>query len=210
MSIPMYFAGNWKDSVNTKCFRTAQMGYGFHKDGSLRLPKPGCHADMCVIDDANLPQTLPDLHLLAAAAMNGCCFDFERQPSPAHKQLLEAMLPKLRGMILVPEAFSCPGALPLVRAIGLCNDWHSFVRRAKQRHPHGWALELSPCRYRRDAAGLPDAETHLNTAGYCCRVKSGVLEYYDTKATVRAKLETAARHGCQVMIGLYEEFEGLE
>lgn len=208
MSIPMYFAGNWKDSVNTGLL-TAQMGYGFHPNGSPRLPEHGCSAGLCVIDDACLPETLPELRELIHAARRGCCFDFERRPSPAHRRLLEAMVPQLQGIILLPEAFAAPGTLPLVRATGLCNDWHSFVRQAAQRHPKGWALELSPCRYRRRAGDLRDQAAHMTPGGCWCRVRSGILEYYDTRESIDAKLETAVRHGCRAMIGLYEEFDGI-
>lgn len=208
MSIPMYFAGNWKDSVNTGLL-TAQMGYGFRLDGSLRLPMQGCRASLCVIDDACLPDPLPELDGLIDAAKQGCCFDFERKPSPVHRRLLEAMVPQLRGTILLPEAFATPGALPLVRATGLCNDWHSFVRQAAQRHPKGWAVELSPCRYRRRANGLRNQAAHMTPGGCWCRIQDGILEYYDTRESIDGRLETAARHGCQAMIGLYEEFEGI-
>ena len=208
MSIPMYFAGNWKDSVNTGLL-TAQMGYGFRPDGGLRLPQQGRSASLCVIDDAVLPQVLPELGQLIEAAKGGCCFDFERRPSPAHRRLLEAMVPQLRGLILLPEVFHRPGVLPLVRAPGLCNDWHSFVRSAAHRHPKGWAMELVPCRYHCRTGGLRDLAAHLTPGGCWCRVREGVLEYYDTKESIDAKLETAARHGCRAAIGLYEEFEGI-
>lgn len=206
MSIPMYFAGNWKDSVNAGLL-TAQMGYGFEPDGRLRLPEAAHHASLCVIDDAFLPDVLPELDALEAALSNGCCFDFERSPTPAHHRLLQAMQPYLHEPVLLPEAFSLPGVLPLVRTAEPCNNWQHFVAQTGRRYPGGWALELRPICTQQRIAGLPTLPAQLTPGGCWCRADNGLLECYDTRESLNLRLHTAAQHGCQAAIGLYPELK---
>lgn len=204
MSIPMYFAGNWKDSVNRDIL-TAQMGYGFYPDGRVRLPKGAGQSALCVVDDAFLPTALPALDTLITAAEKGCCFDFERKPDELHRKLLRAMASGLHGLILLPEPFQLSTATPLVRVQQIPNCWERLMEDCGRRYPAGWALELTPYQCTLANRATAEQEPQLIPAGCWCRVWRGQTEYYDTRESLSWRLERAEKHGCKAAIGLEQE-----
>lgn len=215
MSIPLYLAYDWKESVNNWIPPAAQLGFGFFADGSPRLPEQTLPDALTVIDDAVLPEkVLPAaLERLAAHCRNGCLLDFERKPNAAHRAILLGLAGLLADVPLfaVPERFSAlyPRALPFVTQPRQCASWSDFARRTQRQYPNGWMLEIFPCSY---TAKMPFAKTQsgfLESAVCCYRQSGASIRYYDTMQTLRNKLEIAERHGCRAAVGLYCELSPL-
>ena len=212
MPFPVYFASNWKESVNDPRVLPAQYGFGFTQSGTLRLPERTVPNALRIIDDAILPARTPDsaaFAQLASLCKNGCLFDFERKPTPMHTAILRALAALLKEIPLfsAPERFMsvCPSLLPLVTTPPGCASWTDFVTQAGKRHPNGWALELIP---RNDSVQLPfAAQSSGELRDAMCRYRQNgrTAEYYDTRQTVARKLSLARANGCRACVGLASE-----
>lgn len=212
MPFPVYFASNWKESVNDPRVLPAQYGFGFLQDGALRLPERMIPGALRIVDDAVLPTRAPEqasLAQLASLCKNGCLLDFERKPTPVHAAILRALAPLLEGAPLfsAPERFLevCPDLLPLVTTPDRCANWTDFVTQAGKRHPNGWVLELIP---RNDSVQLPfAAQSSGELRDAMCRYRQNgrTAEYYDTRQTVARKLSLARANGCRACVGLASE-----
>lgn len=216
MSIPLYFAVNWKDSVNNSNIRFAQCGFGFRADGSLRLPESLLAGAPAVIDDAILPRDAPEAAVyarLASLCKSGCLLDFERPYCRLHQTLIAELSQRLvrQTLFAVPERY-CRGLtrpLPLVTQPRRCPNWETFLRETQARHPQGWMLELIPVDY---SVKLPVAAVQsgfLSDAVCCYRQEGKQAHYFDTQNTVAQKLTAARRYGCKAAIGLYQELRKL-
>lgn len=212
MPFPVYFASNWKESVNDPRVLPAQYGFGFMQDGALRLPEQMIPGALRIVDDAVLPTRAPEqasLAQLASLCKSGCLLDFERKPTPVHAAILRALAALLDGAPLfsAPERFLvvCPELLPLVTTPDRCANWADFVSQASKRHPNGWALELIP---RKDSVRLPfAAQSSGELRDAVCRYRQNgqTAEYFDTRQTVAQKLTLARASGCRACIGLATE-----
>ena len=216
MPFPVYFASNWKESVNDPRVLPAQYGFGFTRDGVLRLPERTVPNALRIVDDAILPERMPDAAAfarLASLCKNGCLLDFERRPTPVHAAILRALAPLLDGAPLfsAPERFLnvCPALVPLVTTPDRCANWKDFVSQAGKRHPNGWVLELIP---RKDTVRLPfAAQSSGELRDAVCRYRQSgqMAEYFDTRQTVAQKLTLARAGGCRACIGLASELAAL-
>lgn len=216
MPIPLYFAVNWKESVNNSEILLAQGGYGVWEDGTARLPRRQIPDAPRIIDDSVLPSaevSRETLDRLAELCTNGCFLDFERPFCALQLTLTDGLSRRLgrSAFLALPESLApyAPSALPVVRCPSLCNGWREFCRQAQARHPRGWMLELTPWsetfEYREhDARGeLPAA-----LCAYVCT--DGTLHYYDTRESIRAKLSAAESFGCRAAIGILSELRALK
>ena len=212
MPFPVYFASNWKESVNDPRVLPAQYGFGFMPDGALRLPERMIPGALRIVDDAVLPTRAPEqasLAQLASLCKSGCLLDFERKPTPVHAAILRALAALLDGAPLfsAPERFLevCPALVPLVTTPDRCANWADFVSQAGKRHPNGWVLELIP---RKDSVRLPfAAQSSGELRDAVCRYRQSgqTAEYFDTRQTVAQKLTLARASGCRACIGLASE-----
>ena len=210
MSIPCYFAENWKESVNGANFIYAQTGFGLCSDGSARL-NPCSFPALCVIDDSVL--ALPKEEAIAALAEHcghGCCLDFAKPVQTAHIVLLSGLQKRCKGLLVVPPRFLpyAQKALPLLSCPRPCNSWLSYVRGCRQRFPQGWVLELTPWRHI-SPCHMKQAAGRLKSALCDYRCERGITQYYDTKETLQEKIKYAEDNDCVAVIGLYSEWETL-
>ena len=210
MSIPCYFAENWKESVNNSDFSYAQTGFGLQEDGSARL-NPCAFPALCVIDDSILPLPKEEaIDRLAENCQNGGCLDFAKPVQTAHIVLLSGLQRRCKEPLAVPARFLTysPKSLPLLSCPRPCNSWLSYVQGCRQRYPKGWVLELTPWRHI-SPCRMKQASGRLKSALCEYRCERGITQYYDTKETLREKIKYAEDHGCIAAIGLYSEWESL-
>lgn len=216
MPNPLYLAVNWKEIVNNPPQRLAQGGYGVREEGTARLPERHLSGAMRIVDDAVLPTTEVTeeaLDRLAALCADGCCLDFERPLCAMQLSLIDGLRKRLgRGALLaLPERFApyAPEALPVVSCPTPCNCWRDFARQAHARHRQGWMLELTPW-----SLHIPVRDTKSQRgelpAALCSYVHSdGMLHYFDTRESIRAKLAVAEIFGCRAAIGILRELREL-
>lgn len=209
MSVPLYLAADCEEIVTiSENQPRALTGYGFYADGSVRLPASQIPA-LCVIDDAVIPQVLPDeaaLDALAEHCAQGCFFDFLRKPTEFHSVLTGGLEKRLPTHVprFVPKQY-----LAFVRQ-AVCvlsptlpqNRWEIFAQTAGTAFPKGWCLELIPWNLRvpmkteaRPAELLPSA---------CCMLecRTDGLRYFDTPTTLQSRFDLAQKHGCIAGIAL--------
>lgn len=213
MPIPLYYAANWKEIVNNTRIRRAQTGFGFYSDGSLRIPERILPGALCVIDDSALPAACAEsVQLLAQYCKHGCCLDFERPITQAHRAFIRLLRQHTSRteIFALPARFSGEGMIPVLSCPTPCNCWASFLRNAEARFPAGWMLEIVPWNqvvpY---SAALSVPVERLAEA--VCRVERQPhgIRYFDTAETLRGKLALAEAHRCIAAIGLYGELNGL-
>lgn len=209
MSVPVYLAANCKE-IATFTGRAAVLGFGFLPDGAARIPVCPPQGHMAVVDDAVLPEYVPEetLDRLAAHCTGGCCLDFLRPPGPVHRAAAQGLQRRLRGApMLLPASYHAfaPEALPVLSCLRPCNAWEGFVRAAERHFPGGWALELTPWSAEIQAPPLPYPGGRLPAALCSCEKSPAGLRYSDTPESIRQKLEQAAAHGCRCAIGLWQE-----
>ena len=107
MPVPVYLAANCKE-IATFTGRAAVLGLGFLPDGGARIPACPLQGHMAVIDDAVLPQRVPEetLDRLAARCGGGCCLDFLRTPGPVHRAVAQGLQRRLgNAPMLLPAAY---------------------------------------------------------------------------------------------------------
>lgn len=212
MSFRVYFASNWKDSVNDARIFPAQFGFGFSESGLPRLPQTVLPDALRILDDAILPKKAPDdaaIARLANLCQAGCLLDFERAPSQTHAAIVHRLSRELNGvtMFVSPERFLSLSSslLPLVTPPPRCSNWKDFITEVGQRYPRGWVLELIPCRYSVQMP-FPDQSSGLLQDALCRYRQSGrTIQYYDTPETLSQKLMLAQKNACLSAIGLLEE-----
>lgn len=217
MPIPLYFAMNWKEIVNNPPQRLAQGGYGVREDGKARLPERHLSGALRIVDDAVLPTaevTEEALDRLAALCADGCCLDFERPLCAMQLSLIGGLRRRFgRGAFLaLPERFApyAPEALPVVSCPTPCNCWREFVRQAHVRHRQGWMLEITPWSLCIPVENAGTARGKL-PAALCSYIRSdGMLLYFDTRESIRAKLAAAESYGCRAAIGILRELRELK
>ena len=112
MPVPVYLAANCKE-IATFTGRAAVLGLGFLPDGGARIPACPLQGHMAVIDDAVLPQCVPEetLDRLAARCGGGCCLDFLRTPGNAWDGFVrsaERRFPNGWALELTPWAAELP------------------------------------------------------------------------------------------------------
>lgn len=213
MPIPLYFAMNWKESVNSPPSLRAQLGFGFGADGTLLLPERQLDAAPIVLNDATEPAQdirTETMQALAARARYGCICDFERPCTHAHLALLEALRSALPpgALFVLPERYYArfPHGRALVSPGQLVPNWECFCRQAQKRYADGWFLELEPCDLRFRA---PVAQSRQGTLSgcLCAFFQDGTqIRYYDTAETISQKLALAASCGCVAGLALYREW----
>lgn len=217
MPIPLYFAMNWKESVNSFPALQAQLGFGFGSDGSLLLPETQLEAAPIVLNDANEPAQhlrAETIQTLAAHARFGCICDFERPCTDAHFALLEALRSALPpdAIFVLPERYYAhfPHGRALVSPGQLVANWERFCRQTQERYPGGWLLDLEPCHL---SFRTPVAQTRRGTlpTSLCAFLQDGTqIRYYDTEETLAQKLALAASCGCVAGLALYCEWRAQE
>lgn len=217
MSFPVYFALNWKESVNDPKIFPAQYGFGFTQSGALRLPERVLPNALRIIDDAILPKSVPDaaaMKQLAGLCGKGCLFDFERTPTQMHAAILLSLSPMLKHIPLLaaPKGYLAlePSLLPLLSPPPRCSNWRSFVVQAGASFPRGWMLEIIPCSYEVEMPFPAQSSGVLADALCCYRQKGKTTFYYDTQKTLEKKLYLAGENGCRAAIGLYQELQKLQ
>ncbi len=217
MSIPLYFAVNWKESVNNSQTRLAQSGFGLKKDGSARLPERWIPNALRMIDDAVLPESAVSaaaIERLASVCKNGCFFDFERPVCQTHLSLIIGLRSRLppKKLFALPERFLsfAPDALPVVTCPKPCNSWKEFARQVQKRHRNGWMLEIVPWSYTVPTKHSFSEKSDVLTAAMCSyQRKNTVLRYYDTRKSIEEKLTLAEEYGCRAAIGIWSELIAL-
>ncbi|MBE6984296.1 MAG: hypothetical protein E7434_01540 [Ruminococcaceae bacterium] len=205
MQIPIYLAVKNEEIVK---HRTAQLGFGFYPNGSVRLPAKILPNSIAVIDDLYLPNfTQSAVEMLKSKLIRGCILDFERKITPQHQRLVK-ILPKI---IALPEAYHelAPKALPIVTCSEPCNSWLQFLSQTQKKFPNGWMLEIVPWK-RKVSGSAPKNEGFLKNA--ICRYKQqdGELMYFDTKQTIEQKLTLVQSYSCRAALGLLEELRKLQ
>ena len=211
MSIPFYFAAEENEALPQKSRRYAQLGFGFHEDGSLRLPERSIPGAPAVINDRFLPAKAPGssvLDTLAEACASGCFLDFERPVSEVSAAIAVGLQRRLRAKMTVPRALRslCPEADVQIPGL-LCNNWERFVRDVRAEYGDRWVLEIIPWRRRTPFPVTGSLTGCLRTALCDYRVENGSATFYDTEASVKEKLAIAERYGCQAGITLLREYE---
>ncbi len=216
MSFPVYFALNWKESVNDPRIFPAQYGFGFTESGVLRLPQKIIPAALRIIDDAVLPENVPDaatIRQLADLCGKGCLLDFERTPTQIHAAILYGLSQYCKKLPLfaAPERYLRlqPSLLPLVSPPPRCANWREFVIQTGKRYPNGWMLELIPCKYSVQMPFSAQNSGDLADALCCYRQTGRTIRYFDTSATIEKKLTAAMQHSCRAAIGIYRELSGV-
>lgn len=211
MPVPVYLAANCKE-IATFTGRAAVLGLGFLPDGGARIPACPLQGHMAVIDDAVLPQRVPEetLDRLAARCGGGVVWIFCARPAPCTAPWRRACSSG-SGMprCCCPAAYHAfaPEALPVLSCLRPCNAWDGFVRSAERRFPNGWALELTPWAAELPAPPLPYPGGMLPAALCSCEKSPAGLRYFDTPESLRQKLAHAAAHGCRCAIGLWQELQ---
>ena len=213
MSIPLYFAICEQEYSAAERFPFAQCGFGFHEDGSPRLPERIVPNALCVIDDAVLPPvgllTAQSVDALAACCSGGCVFDFEREEAAAHRFIVQlaASLPRSARIVLpVRYRHLLPDATPIVSCPAPVNRWQAFLAQT-QKNTAAWMLELVPwaqtyrfcCALQADRL-LPQAMAH-------CNVQGNEVRYRETAQTIQERVTQAEAYGCIGVIGLYSELK---
>lgn len=216
MPFHVYFASNWKDSVNDQRILPAQYGFGFTESGALRLPEKLLPNALRIIDDAILPKAMPDaavLRDLAQQCSNGCFFDFERAPTQMHTAIIRSLSRELSGipLLVAAERFAplCTSVLPIVAPPPRCTNWRSFASQTAARYPKGWVLELIPNAYSVQMPFSAQSSGRLQDA-LCCYQQTGkTIRYFDTYETLSQKLALAQEYACRAAIGLLKELQPL-
>ena len=215
MSFHVYFASNWKDSVNDPRIFPAQFGYGFTESGMPRFPEKAISDALRILDDAILPKRIPDTAAIARLAQqcgNGCFFDFERAPTQIHAAIIRKLSHELRGQLLFAAERFMPlssSLLPLVTAPQRCTNWQRFAMQTGAHYPKGWVLELIPCN---DSVQMPlgaQGSGKLRDALCCYQQRGKTIRYFDTWETLSQKMILARENGCRAAIGLLEELQPL-
>lgn len=213
MSIPMYFALNWKESVNNLPW-AAQTGFGFLPNGEIRLPEKQLPGSIPIIDDACLPPTpCPSsvLETFISLCTKGCYIDFEQPICAAQIIFLRELQRELNkdNLFAVPERLASylPGSIPIISCEYPCNSWKQFLQQVQSSHSTGWMLELRPWSNTVETA-LPPVIRSAELNNAVCRYKSSSnqIQYYDTRTTINKRLSTAEDFGCIGGIILYQEF----
>lgn len=213
MSIPFYFAIEENEAGPQAGGSCAQLGCGFHPDGSLRLPQRKIPGAAAVIDDNILPLKAPDpavLDALAEACADGCFLDFERPLGEIGAAIAVGLRQRLCAKMTVPPALHglCPEANVQIPGL-LCDHWESFVKAVHAQYGERWALEIIPWYKQVRMSNTIDQAGCLKTAVCHYRAGNGIVIYYDTEETIRRKLAIAERYGCQAGIVLYREYAEL-
>ena len=215
MSFRVYFASNWKDSVNDPRIFPAQFGFGFTESGMPRLPDNVLPDALRILDDAMMPKQMPDTEAIGKLAHhcgNGCFFDFERVPTKMHTAIIHGLSQELRGLpLFAAERFMpmCTSLLPLVTPPQRCANWKRFAAQTGARYPKGWALELIPGRYSVQMPFFSNSSGKITDALCCYRQEGKTAQYFDTSETLLEKLALARENGCCAAIGLLEELQPL-
>ena len=175
------------------------LGLGFLPDGGARIPACPLQGHMAVIDDAVLPQRVPEetLDRLAARCGGGCCLDFLRTPGPVHRAVAQGLQRRLgNAPMLLPAAYHAfaPEALPVLSCLRPCNAWDGFVRSAERRFPNGWALELTPWEAELPAPPLPYPGGMLPAALCSCEKSPAGLRYFVTRRSRSGRSWRTQRH----------------
>ncbi len=208
--MPVYLAVKEEEFAKKDKFHVAQTGFGFYANGFVRLPKRILSGAVAVIDDLYLPNfSSSAIELLKSKLPNGCILDFERKPAPIHKKLLQ-MLTGVK-VIALPASHHAlsPTSLPIISCAEPCNNWQQFVQNAQKSHPRGWMLEMIPWKHLVDEKAKKE-EGLLSSALCRYRTENDKLLYFDTKETLRQKLQLAQIHGCKAALGLYSELKELK
>lgn len=215
MSIPLYFAMNYEESIIFSAPHTAQLGFGFREDGTVYMPNHIIPGSAIVINDAVLPKKSPqetDFRELSELVSCGCFLDFERSVCPVLVPFLKELqsCAKNAPIFAVPMQYSdlLDCCAVIVTNIGLPNSWTAFCKKQQERFGT-WVWEVIPYKklIKVQAPGKPSGS--LSDA--LCRYRQtadGIL-YYDTMETITAKSEIAGYYGCIAGIGLYGELKQL-
>ncbi|MBQ3355711.1 MAG: hypothetical protein IJG45_01175 [Oscillospiraceae bacterium] len=210
MSIPFYFAMEENEAAQLTGSRYAQLGFGFHADGTVRFPKRILPDAPAVINDRFLPAAAPEaavLDRLASACGSGCFLDFERPINEVGAAIALGLKRRLKAKMTVPPALHALLPDAYVQIPGrLCNCWEKYVRRVQEKYRDQWVLEIIPWSAGTTTGLKRKEEFYLETAQCSCRVENGKAIYHDTKASIQKKLALAERYGCQAGIVLLREY----
>ena len=210
MPVPVYLAANCKE-IATFTGRAAMLGLGFLPDGGARIPACPLQGHMAVIDDAVLPQRVPEetLDRLCGPVRRGVLSGFSAHarpraprrgagPAAAARECPDAAARGLSRLCagsaagpLLPAALQCMGRLCPVGGAALPER----------------ALELTPWAAEFPAPPLPYPGGMLPAALCSCEKSPAGLRYFDTPESLRQKLAHAAAHGCRCAIGLWQELQ---
>ena len=211
MPIPFFFAINCKEIVTFNDKRPALLGYGLNSDGSVRLPQQVDRPCLAVIDDAVIPEKMPEetvLSLLAEHCRYGCFFDFMRPAVPQHAAILTGIAQRVPAdtVMLVPVQFHSflPSALPVLSCARPCNSWWKFLEDTAARFPCGWALEVIPWEMKLPL-NAKSCTVSIEKAMCHCDIQDGVCRYFDTAETLQKRIAAAEAYGCKTLIGLASE-----
>lgn len=210
MSMPLYLAVNDEEFIKNGKFHLAQTGFGFYPNGFVRLPKRIISGSVAIIDDLYLPNfSSSAAQMLKSKLPNGCILDFERKVSSIHKKLIQ-MLTGIK-IIALPAAYHAlsPSSYPIISCPEPCNSWRQFITDMQNKFPRGWMLEIVPWKQLIEGKAK-NAEGMLASALCRYRTENGKLLYFDTKETIRQKLQLAQMQGCKGVIGLYRELKELK
>ncbi|MBQ6431801.1 MAG: hypothetical protein IJJ99_08000 [Oscillospiraceae bacterium] len=214
MSIPFYFAIEENEETPQTGYRYAQLGFGFHEDGTPRLPNIIIPNAPAVIDDRWLPAAAPEpkaLDRLAEACGNGCFLDFERPINEVSAVIVVGLKQRLRAKMTVPPALHelCPDADVQIPEL-LCNHWERYVRKIHAKYGNRWKLEIIPWKKAAQLTCKGTGNGYLQAAECSYRVEERIVTYCDTKASIRNKLAIAAQNGCQAAIALLREYKTID
>ena len=216
MPFHVYFASNWKESVNDQRIFPAQYGFGFTESGAPRLPEKLLPDALRIIDDAILPKAVPDaaaFRQLAHQCSKGFFFDFERTPTQMHTAMLRGLSQELSDipLLIAAERFAplCTSVLPLVTPPPRCANWLSFAAQTGAHYPKGWVLELIPYAYSVQMPFAAQSSGRLQDALCCYRQTGKKIRYFDTYETLSQKLAIAQEHACCAAIGLLKDLQPL-
>lgn len=210
MSIPFYFAMEESEAEPQAGKRYAQLGFGFHENGTLRLPTRTILNAPAVINDRFLPAKVPEsavLDRLAEACSNGCFLDFERQLNEVSAAIAVGLQQRLNAKMTVPTMLHrlCPDADVQIPGL-LCNHWEKFVQRMQVQYGDHWVLEIIPWNVIHTAASSMEERGYLQPSECNYRAENKTVIYYDTKESIKRKLATAEKYGCQAGISLLREY----
>ena len=207
MSISVYLAVKGEEFVNYPQNLLVQIGFGFHADGTVRVPKRP--KGIALIDDIHLPNVSISAIQILKSKFQTCIFDFERTPDPIHKKLIQGMSGK--KIIALPARFHplVSQVLPIVSCLEPCNSWAQFAEQNQKLYPRGWMLEITPW-YHEKIGTIQKDEGFLPNALCNFRKKKDKVIYFDTKETLTEKLKVAEKYGCKAAIALYCEVKRLK
>lgn len=206
MSISVYLAVNREEFVNYPRNLLVQIGFGFHADGSVRIPRQS--NSIALVDDVHLPNISISAIQVLKSKFQACILDFERAPNPIHKKLIQGLSGK--KIIALPARFHAfaPKSLPIVNCLEPCNSWVQFAEQAQKHYPHGWMLEIAP--WHHEKVGIVQKNEGFLPNALCnFRKKNDKVVYFDTKETLTEKLKVAENYGCKAAIALYSEVRQL-